>query len=134
LTNGNIVISGRKDEDGQRGNRAGDAGGGITGITTMKEALDRFESGIMMVSAIRHDAGCAERFACQLGQMARNSLGTQLGSDWEALMNAVNMAAPAGDKRVTNLTRWFERSARGLDDNAAGGGACQMPCKKCINL
>ena len=59
LTNGNIVI-GRRDrkvDDGSGG------GGGFTG--TMSEALDRFENGIMMVSAIRHDADCAERFACR---------------------------------------------------------------------
>ena len=54
LTNGNIVI-GRRDRKVDHG--------GFTG--TMSEALDRFENGIMMVSAIRHDADCAERFACR---------------------------------------------------------------------
>ena len=47
----------------------GGGGGGFSG--TMSEALDRFENGIMMVSAIRHDADCAERFACRLGEIAR---------------------------------------------------------------
>ena len=55
MTNGNIVI-GRRD-------RKVDGGGGFSG--TMSEALDRFENGIMMVSAMRHDADCAERFACR---------------------------------------------------------------------
>ena len=58
LTNGNIVI-GRRDRKVDDSN----SGGGFTG--TMSEALDRFENGIMMVSAIRHDADCAERFACR---------------------------------------------------------------------
>ena len=60
LTNGNIVI-GRRDRKVDDSNSGG--GGGFTG--TMSEALDRFENGIMMVSAIRHDADCAERFACR---------------------------------------------------------------------
>ena len=102
-------------------------GGGFSG--TMDEALDRFENGIMMVSAIRHDDACAERFACRLGEIAKESLDLG-GGEGAALMHALDIGGGAGDSAYANMTRSFKRVARGLDDL----GACQRECNRCIEL
>ena len=118
-----------------RRDRKVDGGGGFSG--TMGEALDRFENGIMMVSAIRHDGACAERFACRLGEIAKESLDLG-GAEWAALMHALDIGVGgggaggggAGGSAYANMTRSFERVARGMDDL----GACQRECNRCIAL
>ena len=113
-----------------RRDRKVDGSVGFSG--TMSEALDRFENGIMMVSAIRHDEDCAERFACRLGEIARGSLDIG-GGEWATLMNSLDMGGGSGGSERSaygNMTRSFERVARGLDDS----GACQRKCNRCIAL
>ena len=56
------------------------------------------------------------------------------GGEWAALMNALDMGSGSGysDERSAygNMTRSFERVARGMDDS----GACQRKCNRCIAL
>ena len=67
----------------------------------------------------------------RLGEIARGSLDIG-GGEWATLMNALDMGGGGSTERSAygNMTRSFERVARGMDDS----GACQRKCNRCIAL
>ena len=104
LTNGNLVLNARKDDE-----------------TVIEQALGHLESGILMMSALKYEGACAERLACRLGDLARDSF-----DDKDMLLGAVNMILP---EKYNNFSRSFENVFR--DDDRS---ACQKECYRCISL
>ena len=41
---------------------------------TLEVALNQLESGILMVSSLTRDDGCAQRLACKLGDIAKENV------------------------------------------------------------
>ena len=66
-----LQVLGRDDDVG--GDREGRAEGAASS-ESLSMALNQLESGILMVSSLRQEDGCAQRLACKLGDIAKENV------------------------------------------------------------
>jgi hypothetical protein len=111
LTNGNLVL-------GRRMDRAEDE-------SVIEQALGQLESGVMMVSALRHEDGCSMRLACRLGKLAKES-DFLMGETGEAIFGVVKAVLP---DKFTSFARSFKAVASEEDESS-----CQQECFRCISI
>ena len=88
-------------------------------------SLGHLESGVMMISALRHEDGCSQRLACKLGKMAKES-DFLVGDTGDAIMGAVNSVLP---ERFNSFARSFKAVASEEDESS-----CEKECYRCISI
>lgn len=89
------------------------------------QTLGHLETGVMMMSALRYEDGCAERLACRLGKMAATSEILK-GPTAQVLFEGVSAVLP---QRYNGFARSFQAVANHGDDSS-----CQKECYRCISI
>ncbi|XP_071747774.1 uncharacterized protein [Lepeophtheirus salmonis] len=89
--------------------------------TMFETALNQLESGVMMISAIRHEDSCSAKLACKLGDAAKDSFPNK-----DMLLGAVNLLL---GERFVKFSESFEDVLEGRDRSS-----CEEKCTRCMAI
>ena len=107
------MLNGRKEED-----------------DPLELALDRLESGMLMISALRHESGCQERLACRIGDLAKE----RFADDSDSILDAVNMILPEKYQSFSQSVKKMMRADKAGEEGEDYRNSCQAECRRCIAL